>query len=422
MDADVIVIGAGAAGLNAAGKLARRSLRTIVLEARDRVGGRVLWKDVPGSASPAELGAEFIHGTAAETYELLEAAGSGPQPLSDESWSFRNGRLERDTDDFASWAALFERAADLDPDRSVDDFLAGFAGDASMNDAIESARAFVEGFDAADPAIASARSIAEEWTSGTDETSARPRGGYRPMFEHLRRACDEARAELRLSAPVRRISWRPGDVTVDGLRARAAVLTVPAAVLKTIDFDAPLPPSKYAALGYIESGNVVKVAMWFRTAFWESAEHGRYRNGGFFRGIHTPFVAYWTRVPERSRLIVAWAGGPKADALRGIAPDRLGELAAQNFGEMFGVQAVHELEGAVVHDWANDPFSRGAYSYVRVGGARARARLAEPLDGTLFFAGEATDTNGQGGTVNGALISGARAAAEATAALNAKSA
>lgn len=422
-DADVIVIGAGAAGLNAARKLGERSLRTIVLEARNRIGGRVLWKDVPGLPAPAELGAEFVHGAAPETFELLRAAGSGAQALSEESWSIRDGRLERDSDDFGSWAALFECAADIEPDRSVDEFLAQFANDPSRRESIESARTFVEGFDAADPAIASVRSIAEEWTSGTDETAARPRGCYKPMFEYLHRACIDAGADLRLSRIVQTIKWAPGEVTVDGLRARAVIVTVPIGTLPAIQFDPPLPASKRDALRYLVSGNVVKIAMWFRTPFWERADGGRYRDSGFFRSTRSPFVAYWAQVPLRSRLIVAWAGGPKADALRGIERNELIESAARGFGEILGdgAQSLAELEGADTHDWANDPFARGAYSYVRVGGMHARAELGEPLGNTVFFAGEATSIDGQGGTVNGALVSGARAASEATAALDAKS-
>ena len=64
-----------------------------------------------------------------------------------------------------------------------------------------------------------------------------------------------------------------------------------------------------------------------------------------------------------------------------------------------------------MHDWSADPFSRGAYSYVAVGGGEARATLGAPVEQTLFFAGEATSTDGQGGTVNGAIESGERAAA-----------
>jgi len=240
IDADVVVIGAGAAGLNAARKLSQRSLRTVVLEARDRIGGRVLWKDVNGLPEPAELGAEFIHGSAPETHELLRAAGSASRPLSEESWSYGNGRFERDTDDFGTWAALFEHAKDLEPDRTVDEFLAQFAADPAVCGNTELARAFVEGFDAADPAIASVRSIAEEWTSGTDEIATRPRDGYAPMFDYLHRACVEAGVELRLSEPVRRIAWRRGKVTADGVRARAAIVTVPVGPLTSMVFDPPL--------------------------------------------------------------------------------------------------------------------------------------------------------------------------------------
>lgn len=293
-----------------------------------------------------------------------------------------------------------------------------------MRERIESARAFVEGFDAADPAIASVASIAEEWTSGTDETAARPRGCYKPMFEYLGRACIDAGVDLRLSHVVQTIAWRPGEISVDGLRARAAIVTVPIGTLAEISFDPPLPTSKRDALHCLVSGNVVKVAMWFRTPFWERADGGRYRNSGFFRCSGSPFVAYWTQIPQRSRLIVAWAGGPKADALRGIGRNELVELAARRFGGIFDyeAQSLAELEDAETHDWTSDPFARGAYSFVRVGGTHARAELGKPLGNAIFFAGEATSIEGQGGTVNGALVSGARAAAEATAALEAKSA
>jgi monoamine oxidase len=121
----------------------------------------------------------------------------------------------------------------------------------------------------------------------------------------------------------------------------------------------------------------------------------------------------------RSELIAAWAGGPKAIALRGKSHDQLIALALDGLGAVFGEPALvrAELEGAAVHDWDHDPFSRGAYSYVRVDGGNARAALATPVDETLFFAGEATSNDGQGGTVNGALETGERAAREAAAAL-----
>ena len=155
-------------------------------------------------------------------------------------------------------------------------------------------------------------------------------------------------------------------------------------------------------------GHVVKVALWFRTAFWEGLREGRYRDSAFFRSPGLPFAAYWVQVPIRSELVVAWAGGPRATALHGLAPDEIIARALDGFVVLFGEPelARTEFESGVTHDWSRDPFARGAYSYIAAGGGDARAVLAAPVDDTLFFAGEATSNDGQGGTVNGALETG----------------
>jgi monoamine oxidase len=124
----------------------------------------------------------------------------------------------------------------------------------------------------------------------------------------------------------------------------------------------------------------------------------------------------------RSELIVAWVGGPKATAMSGASQAELIERALDGFGTLIGEpeRTREEFESGVMHDWNQDPFSRGAYSYVAAGGGDARAVLAASVDDTLFFAGEATSNDGQGGTVNGALETGERAAREAATALGAK--
>jgi monoamine oxidase len=437
MDADAIVIGAGAAGLAAARWLAGRSLRVIVLEARDRVGGRVWSHSSERAAVPAELGAEFIHGRAEETMALLRDAGTAAIDTAGESWICgEDGELRRDDAEFRSAAGIFEGTRSLASDESVDGFLRRFDGDVAMRERVAAARAFVEGFDAADPAIASARAIADEWRSGVDFASARPLGGYGPMFEHLHNACVAAGVQVCLSTVVHRISRRRGVVTVDvnsgrgesrTIRARAAIVTLPVGVLRhtgyetEVVFDPDLPSAKRKALRSIEMGHAVRVALWFRTAFWERVRDERYRDGAFFRCAGQPFAAYWTQFPVRSELIVAWAGGPQAIALGGASRSELIERALSGFGALFGEPelARKEFEGGVMHDWGHDPFARGAYSYVAVGGGNARADLAASVDDTLFFAGEATSNDGQGGTVNGALQTGERAAREAAATLGA---
>ena len=181
-----------------------------------------------------------------------------------------------------------------------------------------------------------------------------------------------------------------------------------------VTFDPVLPEATTAALNGLIMGNVSKVVLNFRTAFWEDIEGGRYRDAAFFRAAGSPFGAFWTQVPVRSELVAAWAGGPNADALRDLNRNELVERALREFGEMLGAAAIarREFVSGLTHDWRRDPFARGAYSYVLVGGTNARANLALAVGRTLFFAGEATSTDGQGGTVNGAIETGERAAEE----------
>jgi len=430
VDADVIVIGAGAAGLAAACTLAGQSLQTIVVEARDRIGGRVWTVPTAGTAVPAELGAEFIHGLAPETTALLRKAGTAAIETGGEPWTRDDDCELRHMDtDFMSSASILERARTLAADESVDRYLQRFSDDATMRETVEAARAFVEGFEAADPALASVQAIAAELRSGVDGSAARPIGGYRPMFEYLHESCIAAGARVFLSTVVRTISWRRGAVAVDvmtgqggarTLRGRAAVVTLPVGVLRYVGndsklaFEPGLPVPKREALAAMEMGHVVKVALRFRTAFWERLRKRRYRDAAFFRCPGDPFPTYWTQFPVRSELIAAWVGGPKARLLASAGKEEIVERALDGFGALFGEIALarDEFESGIVHDWGSDPFARGAYSYVTVGGTNARAALATPVDETLFIAGEATSTDGQGGTVNGALETGVRAARE----------
>jgi monoamine oxidase len=437
VDADAIVVGAGAAGLAAARSLAGRSVRVVLLDARDRVGGRVWSRPEARPAAPAELGAEFIHGRGELTMLLLREAGMRAIDAAGERWTCsKDGEPRREGSASSSAAGIFEAARTLANDESIDRFLRGFEADEAMRETASAARAFVEGFDAADPAIASARAMADEVRSGVDFAIARPLGGYRRMFDHLRDACVAAGVQIRLSTIVRRISWHRGFVVIDAnrcgesqtIRARAAIVTLPVGVLRhhgdetAVVFDPDVPPEKREALRSIEMGHVVKVALWFRTPFWERVQNRRYRDAAFFRCERQPFPTYWTQLPVRNELVVAWVGGPRAIALSGVAEVDLIGRALDGFGAWFNQPELvrKEFEGGLTHDWSRDPFARGAYSYVAVGGGDAREVLAAPVDDTLFFAGEATSTDGQSGTVNGALETGERAAAEAVMSFGAK--
>jgi monoamine oxidase len=111
----------------------------------------------------------------------------------------------------------------------------------------------------------------------------------------------------------------------------------------------------------------------------------------------------------RAPVLPAWSAGPKADALRGLSTRDVEVRAIESLRRIMGVEPAR-VEQAWTHDWYADPFSRGAYSYVPAGGLWAREVLARPVEHTLYFAGEAIDLLGYGGTVHGAIASGRRAA------------
>jgi len=434
LQADVVVLGAGAAGLAAARVLSNAGVTTIVLEARDRIGGRLLTREDVGLPVPIDLGGEFIHGTAAVTFDLLRAANTVAIDTGGTGFTYEDGALHDREDPFAIVAGVMARARSLDHDMSVDDFLSTFPGDEP-----ESARArrfmrmLVEGFDAADPRRASVRVLAEEWTPGDEgQTSEqfRPLGGYAHLLRTLHGALDPARAHVRLSTAAHIVRHGDGAVAVDAticntsltVRARSAIVTLPLGVLQAgaVRFTPELPPSKAAALGMLVMGPVVKVGLRFRTAFWEHVHDGRYREGSFFHRAEAAFPTFWNMLPLHAPLLIAWAGGPKADALAGRDEASLVACALDDLRALFGndPDPRAELEAAYTHDWQTDPYAYGAYSYVATGGGDARAALAAPVGDVLFFAGEATSPASEAGTVAGALQTGERAALEALAALH----
>jgi len=424
---DVAVLGAGAAGLAAAAALAEHGLRVSLLEARDRIGGRILTFSDPDLDWPIELGPEFIHGHAPETRMLIARSGGIAIDAAGNRWMLREGRPAPREDMFDGMRRLMQRVASMpEADLSVEEFLAREARDPSLESACTSARMMVEGFDAADPRRASVRAIANEW-SGMDGGQGRPSGGYSALMRHLARALAAAGAHLRLQTLVKRVAWRAGAVTVTAdapggpleLTARCALVALPVSLLQrppdepdAVRFDPPLE-EKAASLRGVEVGPVVKVVLRFRRAFWEEMHGGRLRDAGFLHAPQAPFRTLWTALPARVPLLTAWAGGPRAVELAGSSRDELIEQALVSVRSALGAgpEVRDELAAAYAHDWLRDRHARGAYSYITVGGCGAPEELARPLGETLYFAGEAANP-GESGTVEAALQSGRRAARE----------
>lgn len=435
---DVIVIGAGVAGLYAARRLGELGLAVVVLEARDRVGGRVRQAVDPALPVPLELGAEFVHGRPRVTLDLLHEAGTTTIDTVYDAWIAEGGRLHPAAGLWESANAILARSERFAADVSVETVLADAAADPELRAVVPYARRMVEGFDAADPALASARAIASEWAgeAGLESGESRPLGSYLVLLRVLQNALEVHGAAVRLRTTARSIAWRRGQVTVraDGpsgpaeFVARAAIVTLPAAVLRAppdaagaVGFDPELGERKTAALRAILTGPVIKLVLRFSNAFWEERDGGRYRDAAFFQTPDSAFPSFWTLRPLRLPVLIAWAGGPRAELLRDASETELIERALRSLRELFtNGHADEQLVAAHVHDWQRDPYARGAYTYLAVGGGGAREILAEPLEDALFFAGEATAPDGEGGTVAGALLSAEKAAHAVHAALTAR--
>ncbi|MGB6451429.1 MAG: NAD(P)/FAD-dependent oxidoreductase [Steroidobacteraceae bacterium] len=429
---DVAVLGAGAAGLSAARVLAESGCSVLILEARDRIGGRILTIGDPALQFPIELGAEFIHGRAPATLELLQRSGARTVDTAGSRWTVRDGRASPRDAVFGAALELMRQVDSMsEADLSVEDFLARHASDRAMEAACSHVRMMVEGFDAADPRRASVRAIAREW-SGMDGGQSRPENGYGALAAQLARSLDEAGGFLKLQTAVESVDWAGNDVRISASTpagpfqavARRALVTFPVGVLQlppgvpgAVRFAPPLE-EKADALGGVAPGHVVKVVLRFRRAFWDEAQDRRFQQAGFLHSPQSVFRTVWTSLPARVPLLTAWTGGPRAQRLQGAKPSEVVDSALESVQSIFGVgPAVRdELAASYVHDWQQDPYSRGAYSYVTVGGGGAPEALARPLRNLLFFAGEAASAADLG-TVEAALESGRSAARKILASL-----
>jgi monoamine oxidase len=421
---DTIVIGAGLAGLAASQRLVQAGHSVTIIEARDRIGGRVFTARDSDSAPPIDYGAEWFASTGG-VRNLLAAAGA--------TMHRGSGAFLRRTSE--GWSNAFEdhpATSDLlgrmgkhtGDDRSLRDALVE-CGSAHQVDEAQAFVRFVESFHAADPGDVSAR-----WLTWMEEAHAPGEAEYRSLsgagavVEALA-ASLTAHCEIRLRTVAREIRWRAGAVEVvvgdgadDVLSARSAVVTVPLPMLAgssrtpgAIRFSPDIAEKREAA-SRLRMGHAAKVVFRFKTPFWRAVKP--LANMVFVFADGEPFPVWWSGV-GRTPTITGWAGGPKAlrlaieeeEAVIDRAIDSLTVALALPRGRIEEQLVSHHY-----HNWSADPNSQGAYSYVAAGGIDAHLTLARPVGDTLFFAGEATCGGGYNATMEGAAQSGWRAAAE----------
>jgi monoamine oxidase len=419
---DVVVIGAGAAGLAAAHELSRVGVKVALLEARDRVGGRVL--TIAGELeTPVEFGAEFLHGKPKVLLAALKDAGLTFHEASGDAYMRSGSALKKNSPVLKAWKRV---SRDMKPNGAADQSFETFIEKSKHPDNVKQfALSYVEGFHAAHPGRVSVNSLAIE-----KEASDRIQGdklfrvdrGYGALMQWYAGQC---RDSIRLNAWVRSIHWVKERVRVEftgerddnreTMTARVALLTVPLPLLQnpeapaSIRFDPEIPTIRMAARR-LAMGQAVRISLSFSEPIW--SPHAD--NAGFIFSPESVFPTWWTVLPNQTPMITGWAGGPRAEPLQ-ARPNLVPEIALNCLAQILDVPEARlkkALRAHYFHDWSRDPFAMGVYTWTPVSRFGARLELSEPVQQTLFFAGEATNTAGEHGTVHGAIGSGLRAAGQ----------
>jgi monoamine oxidase len=406
-EVDVIVIGAGAAGLAAARRLLLAGCRIAVLEARNRIGGRA-WTELTASGHRIDHGASFIHVEDRNPWTSIARRLGFSAPLDRRRRRlFIDGRpagaAELDAFMAARAKALQEvgAAAEQAEDRSI-----AAAIDPAGPFGPQAAVSLGPWLLGVENRAASAVDFA---TAVSGEDRLLP-AGYGSLVRSYGKGLP-----ISLDTPVSRIAYGGASagagVTVDTpkgrLRGRYLIVTLPLGVLaaEAVDFDPPLPLSVLRAIEGLPMGLLAKIVLGF-----EGDPLGLGDNVYMHERTPDQRAALYLSRPAGSDILIAFVGGELAADLQSAGAEAAIDWVLGPLRRLFGAAVDRQLRVARHTRWGEDPYAFGSYAIARPGAFGARETLSAPLADRLFFAGEAVDSDGWAATVAGAGKSGRRAA------------
>jgi polyamine oxidase len=407
------VIGAGIAGLTAARRLSDAQYQVVVLEARDRIGGRIHTVDDLGV--PIDLGGSWIHGSRGNPLtRLAREIGARTVRTNYDSLSLYSSAGEVSDRDAArgerGWAriegSIYDQQNDAGNDESVADGIAN-AGERRL--AREPTTAWNMASSLEDDYAADPGELSLAWY-GADKALPGPdllmADGYLPLVRHVAGSVD-----VRLGNRVTLVEHAADGVAVHTdqgtLEADWGIVTLPLGVLQNEDvaFDPPLPKRKRTAINRLGMGLLDKVIVEFAEPFWPKDV----QSFGFV-GPSQPVTEAFNGLRFTGKpILVGFRGGRNARRREALSDAEDVAAVVSALSSAFGAD-VPQPSGALVTRWARDPFARGSYSYIAAGSTPADMRaLGAPAGKRLLFAGEATNPD-YFGTVHGAYWTGEREA------------
>ncbi|MCW3093913.1 MAG: amine oxidase [Ferruginibacter sp.] len=407
----VIIVGAGAAGLMAAVELSGQFQITI-LEALPRTGGRIY--SISQDGDIIEAGAEFVHGNLPVTLKLLKNAGIDYVEIAGEMYRKKNDRLIAVEEMTEGWEGLILKMKEVKEDCTMQQLLEEYYSGPENAPLRNHVRSYAAGFDLADIAKASVKALYKEW-SAEEEKNYRIPAGYGALIQYLQQQAVAEKVVIHTDAPVKSVQWQQGAVkvhTTNGQEYTAdkLLVTVPLSVLQQpfskayIDFSPTiqLVESKAGEMGF---GAVIKVVLEFKKLFWK-------KDTGFLLSDEL-FSTWWTQLPDKKPFLTGWIGGPTAAAISNDTDEEILEKAMASLSAIFNKDIPDlkkDLAQSWVFNWQKNEFAMGGYSYPTLHSKDAKTILTTPIEGTLFFAGEALYSGDHPGTVEAALVSAIRAA------------
>ncbi|HEX2607155.1 MAG TPA: NAD(P)/FAD-dependent oxidoreductase, partial [Flavisolibacter sp.] len=382
---DVGIIGAGASGLMAGLELTLAGRKVIVLEARDRPGGRMHTVQKYNFTVPVESGAEFIHGKLEMTLHLLDKAGIPYYPVEGSAWQKRKNALCQQEDFIEDFDKLKSKFDQLDVDLSVADFIESYLNDPELENLRFTVKNYVEGYYAADLHKASTFALRQELTQSDDE-QFRIEGGYVKLVEYLVREMADKGGLIIYNHLVEEVNWETSQVIIKAGGKRIVCSQVLSTIPLGVWQDGCLPfvpalTEKVNLAKKLGSGNVIKILLQFKEPFWhwpEITQGNDLKSLGFlFSNEKIP--TWWTQYPKNSNVLTGWLGGPPASDMQDETEDELIDRALQSLVSIFQIERKaldNLLMAATSVNWMKDAFTRGGYSYEVVNGAAIQERIA----------------------------------------------
>jgi monoamine oxidase len=411
---DVLIIGAGAAGLMAMRELLRHGASVCMLEGSMVPGGRIATQQLKGFEKPVETGAEFVHGRLPLTLKLLRKAGINYHRVAGKWINVQKGIWNTANPHDDHWKEFMHRLKKVKKDLTIKDFLGQYFNDASYKHLRQAVQGFAEGFDLADISKASMLSVKKEWEK-EDQPQYRIEGGYSQLIDYLVSECNLPNGKIIYGTAVSEIHHDGSEVVVYSKNrkrytATKVIITSSIGALQQgiLNFS-PAIPAQVNAIKSIGFGPVIKIIFQFKNAFWKKS----YEKEIGFLLTDEKIPTWWTQAPGNDSILTGWLGGPKA-ALRKTWPVKhLFAESVQSLANIFHISERDIASQVLAHSinrWQNHAFACGGYSYNTLLTEAAIEILREPVNQKLFFAGEGIYNGEAQGTVEAALQSGLEAA------------